>query len=285
MYFSHNDETNCNKNFVIKNIHSDFCEKINLICKPLQMFDLTYFHYIRTYENHSRISLSNNRPWVEYYYDKQYYLNPAIDKHFSYSTYSRLSWASFEHTIIFSNLREKFDIGNGITLIRKFHKCTDFYYFGTSADNKKIFDFYINNIKLLERFIIYFMDAASKIIKNANEHRIVIPDTKITLAQLKNNDINNIEESFINSTPIKKIRINDGSSEMILSSRQVDCIAGLILGKNAKHISKDLNLSIRTIENYIYNLKIKFNCYSKTDLIQKLKPFINSGANCFIKDS
>ena len=57
-------------------------------------------------------------------------------------------------------------------------------------------------------------------------------------------------------------------SEIKLSEKEHECLFYLIRGKSCKKIGKILGLSFRTIEDYLVNLKIKFNCNSKGELIE-----------------
>ena len=59
-----------------------------------------------------------------------------------------------------------------------------------------------------------------------------------------------------------------------LSKRQYDCLIHLIHGKTTKEIARILDLSTRTVESYIETLKIKLNCYSKAQLIDKLQSWV-----------
>jgi DNA-binding CsgD family transcriptional regulator len=52
-----------------------------------------------------------------------------------------------------------------------------------------------------------------------------------------------------------------------LTFRQSKCLFFVIRGKTSKEIAKILNLSFRTIEFHIEELKNKFNCKTKNDLI------------------
>lgn len=59
-------------------------------------------------------------------------------------------------------------------------------------------------------------------------------------------------------------------AEMALSKRELDCVKLLLSGLTSKEIGSHLNLSYRTIEDYISSLKRKFNARNKSDLIVKL---------------
>lgn len=60
------------------------------------------------------------------------------------------------------------------------------------------------------------------------------------------------------------------TAKMALSKREIDCAKLLLSGLTSKEIGSHLNLSYRTIEDYISSLKRKFNARNKSDLIVKL---------------
>jgi DNA-binding CsgD family transcriptional regulator len=56
--------------------------------------------------------------------------------------------------------------------------------------------------------------------------------------------------------------------QIALSNREEQCISCLILGRTLNQMSECLALSVRTVEFYIKNIKSKFNCYSRNELIK-----------------
>lgn len=77
-----------------------------------------------------------------------------------------------------------------------------------------------------------------------------------------------------NLTQSSQILIDDSLKKLHdkykLSSRELDCIYYLIRGKSAREIAEKLNLSTRTIESHIINIKDKINVTSKSELIEKI---------------
>lgn len=71
-----------------------------------------------------------------------------------------------------------------------------------------------------------------------------------------------------NTSPNQSIKLNLGS--VYLTPREQKCLEYTIKGHTAKQIAKKLNLSPRTVEEYLNQLKVKFNVGSKQDMIQKV---------------
>lgn len=55
-----------------------------------------------------------------------------------------------------------------------------------------------------------------------------------------------------------------------LSPRESECMFYLLRGKTSKQIAEILNLSARTVEQYVNSLKNKLSCSTKSDLISKM---------------
>lgn len=74
-----------------------------------------------------------------------------------------------------------------------------------------------------------------------------------------------------------KINANIGSetNNVYLSKRQMACARLLLSGMTMKEIAARLNLSHRTVESYIENIKTKMRCQNKTELILKLSELVN----------
>ncbi len=64
-------------------------------------------------------------------------------------------------------------------------------------------------------------------------------------------------------------KIDSGNDNCTFTQRETQCLFYTIRGASAKMVANKLNLSPKTVEFYIDNLKEKFGCYSKSDLIAK----------------
>jgi len=74
------------------------------------------------------------------------------------------------------------------------------------------------------------------------------------------NDLLGAQSSFLLSHQFSEIKLSD---------REAECLFFILRGKTAKLIGKYLGVSPRTIEEYVSNLKTKFNAQNKYELIDK----------------
>ena len=75
------------------------------------------------------------------------------------------------------------------------------------------------------------------------------------------------------SNPVKNnsaFSFNLPSRQVKVSPRERECLYYLMRGETAKEIARRLNLSPRTIEFYIENMKKKFSCSNRIELIAKI---------------
>lgn len=63
--------------------------------------------------------------------------------------------------------------------------------------------------------------------------------------------------------------INPTIFKKSITKREVDCVFYLLRGNSMKMIAKNLNLSPRTVESYLEQIRIKLKCTNRSDLIEK----------------
>jgi DNA-binding CsgD family transcriptional regulator len=67
--------------------------------------------------------------------------------------------------------------------------------------------------------------------------------------------------------PLQVYSIGKDFADIKLTSRQSECLFFLLRGKVAKEIARILGISYRTVEEHIEQLKLKFNCHNKSELM------------------
>ncbi len=76
---------------------------------------------------------------------------------------------------------------------------------------------------------------------------------------------------FLEKKAFIPLNLASSFNKNFLTYREVECTRLIILGKTTKEIARDLNLSSRTVEVYINNIKQKTGCSYKHNLINLYK--------------
>jgi DNA-binding CsgD family transcriptional regulator len=58
---------------------------------------------------------------------------------------------------------------------------------------------------------------------------------------------------------------------VLLTEREAECLKHVMYGRSYKHIGRTLGISPRTVEFYINNMRTKFHCLNRYDLIEKVR--------------
>lgn len=249
---------------------------IKKIAKPL--FDelpITYFAMATVHADGSYQTLCSDTKWAKHYFQHGYQnleLNFALLDEMNIEYFRWSSLCRFRDDPLFTNLLadlNQFGYVDGMTILHKGPELYDVYSFAVADLNhfKKV----SRSVHALKQFILYFKEQLFKNEKllNAYQQRHIID-----IAESKNiSDVHGY--SF--DMPIARIHFAAGHVEHYLTRREFDCMHYLLKGMSAKLIADTLNISIKTIEEYIANIKRKLNIRSTSELITLLSEnsFIN----------
>lgn len=248
------------------------------ISAPLdQYFSIKEFTYERIYPNNYKIKLTNQPEWISYFYEKSFYLigDHTIDelKPGLHLTENMKNMNGSEP--IFNSCKAFYQIGDGVLLIDDFKEYKELYWF-TSDLNQHRIDFF-NNLHLLRIFTNYFKTEAARIIKQAEQQKILRPiRPEQTLTPHFHSEVN--VAGFLRSIQSKKYIFNN----LTLTRKELKCAIGLISGKSAREIATQMSRSTRTIEAHIDRIKSKMDCYSKSALIEAL---LHTGIDIYLHNS
>lgn len=240
---------------------------------PLRSISVTYFNYIKIYNDGSRELLTNNAPWIDHFYRNSLYKTVGVIDIEYLLPKGYFLWSELKSDDpAYSQGKESFNIDNGISFVAKTNESTTLYIFASTKNNEVINNFYVRNIDLFKRFILYFRDKAHAILKKASANKIFLPEKQIiTNRKLNIIDISeNTRQEFINKTSIEKFFILNKEGNLYLTKREAECIAHMIDGSTAKQIAKILGISFRTVESHLNIIKKKLQCSTKEDLIKFL---------------
>lgn len=235
---------------------------IDEMVKPLKIFfGITSFVYQKKFFDGSETRLSNQPAWVKHFFQEKLYQHSVFEQGLNNLPKGKFLWSHLpQHQEVLSQARE-FNIDHGITFIEPHNDGCEFFFLGTTRDKPEVAQLYLNHLDLLERFLLYFREKAVTLIEQSNKDRIIIPEK---IALLKNDSM----LSTINREGFQKLLRSPQLAA--LSPRELTCLTLLQDGYTYKMIGGELNISARTVETYIEQIKQKTNSYSKKDLL-KLK--------------
>lgn len=262
-------------------------EHIVNICTPLSHLDVDYFGYFRFYKDGTYLKLFNNLEWVKFYIT-----NYLADKSSAFAEpiiniplfkQNLQIWPESSGNDCLSALYEH-NIWNGINFATKYENYIEIYCFATKIEKTQIANLYLNQFDILKRFKIFFYDQIAKRFDFENKEALAVQKNKTSFFWEANSKIiSNLSfqkdkdiKTFLNETKISRHWLGGNDTHIFLTSRESECLKYLSTGKTMKEIAKIMNLSPRTVESYITNLKIKMGVTSKSDLIARIFHYDNS---------
>ena len=242
--------------------HPAYClgDKIAEICAPLfNSFAINYFSYSRIYiERDGTKLLINaccNKSWLQYYYCKKYKLLNT-GKPFNFWMVVMEPRALKDAGVIFSH-------HNGIIFDKIFPDCFESLEFASPTSNTCPLEF-CNNKALLNQFLIYFKCKAANVLKILEKEPLYLSQKRFPKIEL----IDQAYNDFCQAIKIKKVPLRFKSKEIIFTRREFDVLSLMTKGKSMCEVGNILQISPRTVENYVYNAKEKSLAFTVNQLLE-----------------
>lgn len=251
------------ENHLMMNVENDMQHICGSILKPL---GITYFNYLRYYNDGTCYLLITHTNVLEYVFKHNIPVaaplsEKYIKKNFNYFILPTGPYNQFIH-----HAKVNLKLGNFIDLVDRHDNYFELYCFGSTPNNPEIINFYLNNFDFLEKFKSYFKDKASNLLQEGERNKVKLPEImKPPYEGLKSKHKDH--SSNIEKLQRKKYLIETKYENISLSQRQYDCLSQIAAGRTAKEAAFNLDLSHRTVENYLANLKTTLHCYKKSQLI------------------
>lgn len=250
---------------------------VEALCEPLfNSFGITHFGCLRILENGQVLRIANNQEWTQKYFEREFFndetlydMSDVSEEKGRLLLLSGKAQGAHQETLC-----KDFGIWNALAIYDKSNEYGDHWFFGASRDNQQIINFYINNLDVLQHFILYFKDKISHLFDTKDSSKLI--STKICPLKKKYEKEENIQ-NFMNEIRYNKYHLEGQYSGTFLSKREAECLLYFSQGRTMKEIAARIHLSPRTIETYINNIKNKVGCHTKGELVSlvsKLKsPF------------
>jgi len=255
-----------------------YCESIEgqilSTCDPLKHLNITHFGYFKFFKNGTYLKLCNNLAWSKFYIthnlaDKTTAFAESIIA-IPFEELNTQLWPKSKGNDCLAALYEH-NVWNGIDLTVKHEDFIEVYYFATERENNQIFDLYLNHIDLLMKFKIYFQEKAAHLMETQDKKSLAAQANPVSFFSEATQSIPikaNINiDAFFNETPVTHYYLGGKYSHIYLTRREAECLWYLSRGRTSKEAGRIMNLSSRTVESYITNLKVKTGTHWKNELI------------------
>jgi LuxR family transcriptional regulator len=259
-----------------------YSNQIKKTTQPLRdHFGISYFTYHQI-DNAGKYTVLVDRPdWAEHYVSEKIFLNDPYLRHFKvYGSGLCLmennGSEEYRKTIVREG-KALLNMDMGVILIQKQENLVEFFGFAGDKKTSSLNSLYSNHPQLLHSFAVHFKKEMNAVLtdmaKEAN-----------SLLELKGPDFlcsvpiepkigSHTRRAFLKDLGLKK---EAGQAEL-LTPRERECLRWLLEEKSAKETAALLGLSPRTIESYFENIKGKFSCWSKQEVLNIARNLQDAG--------
>ncbi|ASQ46195.1 helix-turn-helix transcriptional regulator [Legionella clemsonensis] len=255
------------KNFLV-NIY-EYQSKFNQYINPLFTFtEVKFFQYVRYTKDSFWQGFCSDQKSFHHNIEQEYFVSHFAEDNFEeYQTgfFFLDSLPANEHEKKhITELRDEFNIGNLFLISQKEKDYCDFFILGTDP-SLSFNNFYLNNIEMLKKICFIIQNKVAN-----DEVKKLLPKIKIPKSNNLRNPFYEIEEqdllSVFHMSFLDKYLLSR-CDKMKLTVREKDCLQHLLQRYNSKKSASLLNLSPRTIETHVENIKQKFLVKSKKEIL------------------
>jgi len=250
-------------------------EEIQTICRPLSKLNISYFAHVRVSHDGKFSGISNNPGFSEHYLKNKYY-NADIHLAEKQILEKYIIWDLIERTGLSKKMHTEaslFGVQHTFTIISKSHQYDDFYHFASNVSTPAFNQTYIENIDLLKSFIAFFNETISSCTILAKAYNLQFsidksaPGYTIKPNEYVLNNQTNRHEFLRELNRLSDLYSIKSNPIPLLPPQQYRCVQLLAAGHSAKQIAALLNLSKRTVENYLAHVKKILRCHNSKELI------------------
>lgn len=247
--------------------HSDAVKKC---CKPLNHLGITCFYYVHIKNNGDYILLTDCPHIDDYYFDEKLYVEDPYIRHPSnyqsgFFLFEQNQKHQFDQSLAY--LVQNFKMTPLIGFCERNTDSVEHYGFWGRSDRKNSFmDVYLKYSTLLKAFTDHFKKECREVLRSDSVPYLSLTDligTDFITSAIKNNKGNqDLINKYLNEIGLG----NEVKKASLLTPREKECIMHILKGKSAKESAQVLDLSHRTVEHYLENVKNKFGCQFKNEL-------------------
>lgn len=250
------------------------------VCHPLfKNTPLRYFDYLRCYDDGTTTTMSVSPDFVTKILSE--FLLPTLEEFQLFSLFhqkatylstltslppgaSELDPEKYEKNIVYA---AENNIFHRLYIVERAENYYVTFGFGVTDDNRSIINFYLNALPYLERFVRYFDYHMTNIIEaQLQEFNIILPEYQRKTVEQKFNI--SLPSLNTNDLSISKDHSDKKIIEIDLTPREKLCLQLIAQGYTMKNAAKRLEISHRTVEQHLRNIKDKLGITTKNQLVE-----------------
>lgn len=239
--------------------------KIQTVCKDfLNTFGFSYFQYLRCYADGSVGLLTNDTNLFEYIQTVEN--SPVVassfkNEHVNFHSYWFL-WDEELPEAPVEIAREKFNIRNGITLVRRSKDYYDMIAVALPKEQPNPGSFYLNKLKGIEQFVHEFDKDNRALIDIMDKNPIALPQPY--------RDPNYKDICLTNG----RVKVTGKLGITHITTQELACLRLLSQRASYKKIAQILEISPRTVESYLLRIKQRTGYTQRLDLERMIAQYL-----------
>lgn len=247
-------------------VHSSHVQKV---CAPLLKLGINYFSMLRIYDDKKVIRLANQNAWTEYTHQENLYSRtnqlPLYPSH-----YVGVNQVVDENVL---NIIKDYGSEQGFMINFRYEDYVDRYYFCFTLGQGFMQSMVLERLEVLYQFLAYFHEQTQTLILDIQKNQPVYVSDFPVADEGKN--INALINSFLDEVSLKHLTLNIKGQAIKLTSQKIQLIQLWQQGLTAKKIAKETQLSYRTVQFYLQQLKEDVQAVGVDDLFDlKLPPYL-----------
>ncbi len=226
----------------------------------LKTFGFNYFQYLRCFADGSIGLLTNNTCLIKYFQQLDH--SPLVFSSFENEHENAHSyWFLWDEDLPEAPVqiaREKFNIRNGLTLVRRSKNYYDMIAVALPSEQANPGRFYLNKLKAIEQFANEFDANNQDLIKLMNKNPIALPEA--------------CRDANYESICLTKGRLKvAGKYGMTyITTQELACLRLFIQDASHKKIAQALEISSRTAETYLLRVKQRTGLATRSEIERML---------------
>ncbi len=255
-----------NKNAIDYNINN--IERFNKLCQVVvDHSPISFVGYFKIFADGSYLNICNDLTWQEYFVNKVHSHGANFQRAVENTPQTgpcKFLWPQKLDDPVFNALFS-FNIWNGLSIYSRGDNCIESWTFASHPEHDQVLQLYLNNPFIFDAFGTYAMQKDRQLFDDNPTHRGCFKEG-INLYSKENG----VSDSLVEKIPLLRGGIMNATGQyMFLSKREVDCLKLLVQGKTAQQVGEILDLSKRTVEYYLDNIKNKAGYRKKSEILEK----------------